>query len=60
MHHVALATAQASDLTVGPLTGARQLRAIFAHRRGLIRVGPVHSRPVHHGRVGGAGIVHGD
>lgn len=60
MNNVALATAQSRDLTAGALAGAHQLRAIFAHRRGLVGLGPKHSRPMHYGRVSGAGVVHGN
>lgn len=60
MHHVALATAQSSDLTAGALARARHLRAIVAHRHGPVGVGSEHSRPVHRGRVSGAGVVHGN
>lgn len=60
MHHVALATGQSPDLTAGALACARQLRAIVAHRYSLVGVGSQNRRPLHCGRVGGAGVVHGN
>lgn len=60
MHHVALATGQSPDLTAGALACARQLSAIVAHRYSLVGVGSQNRRPLHCGRVGGAGVLHGN
>lgn len=60
MHFVALATVQSGDLAAGALAGAHQLRAVIAHRIGLVGFSSKHGRPVHHGRVSGAGVVHGN